>query len=166
MDEEAEWGIAAHWSFKESGSRKKVRSAIDPNKLRWIRALLEQSKHNYSPEEYLNNLKMDFFKNRIFVFTPKGDVIDLPEGAIPVDFAYYIHTYIGDHAVAAKINGQMATLTTPLKSGDMVEILTDKKRAKPSEEWLQKVQTNLAKDKIKQSLKESGNLSKLFKIFK
>ncbi len=166
MDEEAEWGIAAHWSFKEAGSKKKTKIPIDTEKLKWIKTLLEQSKHNYTPEEYLSKLKMDFFKNRIFVFTPKGDVIDLPEGAIPIDFAYYIHTYIGDHAVAAKINGKMATLTTPLKSGDMVEILTDKKRAKPSEEWLQKVQTNLAKDKIKQSLKQSGNLSKLFKIFK
>ena len=110
---------------------------------------------------------MDFFKNRIFVFTPKGDVLDLPEGATPIDFAYYIHTFIGDHAVNAKINGKIAQLTKTLQNGDMVEILTDNKRSAPSREWLDKVQTNLAKDKIKQSLKaKESNLGKIFKIFK
>ncbi len=163
MDEEAEWGIAAHWEFKQSGG-KKVKIPVEAEKLKWIKALMEQGSGEYQPEEYLDKIKMDFFKNRIFVFTPKGDVIDLPEGAIPVDFAYHIHTYIGDHAAGAKINGKMANLTTSLKSGDMVEIIVDKKRAKPSEGWLLAVQTNLAKDKIKQTLKKT-DLSKIFKIF-
>ncbi len=167
MDEEAEWGIAAHWSFKEAGKKNKTKIPIDTKKLKWIKALLEQNKNNIKPEEYINNLKMDFFKNRIFVFTPKGDVLDLPEGSIPIDFAYYIHTWIGDHAISAKINGKIASLTKPLQNGDMVEIITDNKRLSPSREWLNKVHTNLAKDKIKQSLKNSGsNLGKLFKIFK
>ncbi len=164
MEEEAEWGVAAHWAFKGVG-KKKVKIQVDPEKLKWIKMLLEQGNRNYNPEEYLNNLKMDFFKNRIFVFTPKGDVIDLPEGAIVVDFAYHIHTFIGDHATSAKVNGKMAPLTATLKSGDMVEIITDKKRSKPSEDWIDKVQTNLAKDKIKQSLKGT-NLERWLKIFK
>lgn len=163
MDDEAEWGIAAHWAFKETG-KKKQRMPVDPEKLKWIKTLLERDSEQYKPEEYLDKIKMDFFKNRIFVFTPKADVIDLPEGSIPIDFAYHIHTFIGDHCVGAKINGRMATVLTALKNGDMVEILVDKKRAKPSEEWLNKVQTNLARDKIKQSLKKS-NFNKLFQIF-
>jgi len=164
MDDEAEWGIAAHWAFKETGT-KKQKMPVDPEKLKWIKTLLERDNEQYKPEEYLDKIKMDFFKNRIFVFTPKADVIDLPEGSIPIDFAYHIHTYIGDHAGGTKINGKMATLLAELKSGDMVEILVDKKRAKPSEEWLNKVQTNLARDKIKQSLKKSGSFGKFFQIF-
>ena len=163
MDEEAEWGIAAHWTFKETGG-KKVKIPVDQEKLKWIKTLLEQSSQEYKPEEYLDKIKMDFFKHRIFVFTPKADVIDLPEGSIPVDFAYHIHTFIGDHAGGAKINGKIANLTTGLQSGDMVEIIVDKKRARPSDEWLKVCQTNLAKEKIRQSLKKT-DISKLFKIF-
>ena len=163
MDEEAEWGIAAHWEFKEN-TGKKVKIPVDPEKLKWIKALMKQSGEDYNPQEYLEKIKMDFFKNRIFCFTPKGDVLDLPEGATPIDFAYHIHTYIGNHAIGAKINGEIANLTKLLKSGDMVEILIDKKRAKPSQEWLDKVQTNLAREKIRQRLK-STDLSKIFKIF-
>jgi GTP pyrophosphokinase len=164
MEDEAEWGVAAHWSFKNVG-KKKTKIQVDPEKLKWIKMLLDQGNRNYNPEEYLNNLKMDFFKNRIFVFTPKGDVIDLPEGSIVVDFAYHIHTFIGDHATGAKVNGKMVSLTSILKSGDMVEIIIDKKRSKPSENWVEQVQTGLAKDKIKQSLKGT-NLERWLKIFK
>ena len=163
MDEEAEWGIAAHWTFKGTGGRK-IKIPVDQEKLKWIKTLLDQNSKDYKPEEYLDKIKMDFFKNRIFVFTPKADVIDLPEGSIPVDFAYHIHTFIGDHAAGVKINSKIANLTTKLKSGDMVEIVVDKKRAKPSDEWLKVCQTNLAKDKIKQSLKKT-DISKIFKIF-
>ena len=164
MEEEAEWGIAAHWSFKER-SGKKARIPVDSEKLKWIKTLLKQSDDARQPEEYLDKLKMDFFKSRIFVFTPKGDVIDLPEGSTPIDFAYHIHTYIGDHATAAKINGKMETLSAKLKSGDMVELTVDKKRTRPAEEWLQFVQTNLAKEKIKQALKKNEGLSAIFKFF-
>ncbi|OGG90857.1 hypothetical protein A3E04_00020 [Candidatus Kuenenbacteria bacterium RIFCSPHIGHO2_12_FULL_42_14] len=164
MEAEAEWGIAAHWSFKEkSGKRTKV--PIDPEKLKWVKMLLKQGDETRKPEEYLDKLKMDFFKNRIFVFTPRGDVIDLPEGSIPIDFAYHIHTYIGEHATGAKINGKLGTLTTALKSGDMIEIIIDKKRAKPGEEWLQYAQTHLAKEKIKQALKKNDGLSAIFRFF-
>jgi len=151
--------------FQIKKPAKKQKMPVDPEKLKWIKTLLERDNEQYKPEEYLDKIKMDFFKNRIFVFTPKADVIDLPEGSIPIDFAYHIHTYIGDHAGGTKINGKMATLLAELKSGDMVEILVDKKRAKPSEEWLNKVQTNLARDKIKQSLKKSGSFGKFFQIF-
>lgn len=164
MEEEAEWGIAAHWTFKER-SGKKTKIPVDPEKLKWIKLLLKQGEETHAPEEYLDKLKMDFFQTRIFVFTPRGDVLDLPEGSIPIDFAYHIHSYIGEHAVAAKINGKMETLTTPLKSGDMVEIMVDKKRTKPAEEWLSAAQTNLAKDKIRQALKKNEGLSAIFKFF-
>lgn len=164
MDEEAEWGIAAHWSFKETIGGKRTKMRVDPEKLKWIKTLIQESSDKYEAEEYLDKIKIDFFKNRIFVFTPKGDVIDLPEGSIPIDFAYHIHTFIGDHTAGVKINGKMATLTTTLRSGDMVEIIVDKKRAKPSEEWLNLVQTHLAKDKIKQSLKKSDAIG-IFRFF-
>ncbi|HRY63650.1 MAG TPA: RelA/SpoT family protein [Patescibacteria group bacterium] len=164
MEAEAEWGIAAHWSFKErSGRHAKI--PVDPEKLKWIKTLLKQGDEVRKPEEYLDKLKMDFFKSRIFVFTPKGDVIDLPEGSTPIDFAYHIHTYIGDHATAAKINGKLETLSAKLKSGDMVELTVDKKRTRPAEEWLEFVQTNLAKEKIRQALKKNEGLSGIFKFF-
>jgi len=163
MDEEAEWGIAAHWAFKSASNKNATRIPIDPEKLKWIKGLLNQREKIQMPEEYLEKLKIDFFKHRIFVFTPKGDVIDLPENATPVDFAYHIHTYIGSHAIGAKINTKMATLDASLKNGDMIEILIDKKRAKPSEEWLFTTQTHLAKDKIKQALKE--NRIGIFRLF-
>jgi len=164
MNEEAEWGIAAHWSFKEWGS-KKSKLPIDPKKLQWIKTLIERGNKEYEAEEYLDKLKIDFFKNRIFVFTPKGDVIDLPEGATPIDFAYHIHTFVGDHAAGSKINGKMTNLATPLQSGDMVEILVDKKRSKPSEEWLKSVQTHLAKEKIRLSLKRTYGVGRFLNIF-
>ncbi len=165
MEEEAEWGIAAHWSFKESSTGSKTKIPVDKEKLKWIRTLIDEGSHNYHPEEYIDKIKTDFFKNRIFVFTPKGDVIDLPEGAVPIDFAYHIHTFIGNHAAGAKINGHIANLEKELKSGDMVEIIVDKKRTKPSRQWLDIVQTNLARDKIKQSLKQT-DIGRIFKIFR
>lgn len=158
MDEEAEWGIAAHWAFKDEVEGKKTRLKIDPEKLKWIKTLIKESSDKYEAAEYIDKIKMDFFKNRIFVFTPKGDVIDLPEGAIVIDFAYYIHSYIGDHATGAKINGKMEPLAKELKSGDMVEVIVDKRRTKPSEEWIDKVQTHLARDKIRQTLRASENM--------
>ncbi|MFH1891007.1 MAG: RelA/SpoT family protein [Candidatus Kuenenbacteria bacterium] len=165
MDEEAEWGIAAHWAFKSISGSKVTRIPIDPEKLKWIKELLNKKERPQKPEEYLEKLKIDLFKHHIFVFTPKGDVIDLPENATVIDFAYHIHTHIGDHAVGAKINTKMATLTTPIKSGDMIEILVDKKRAKPSNDWLNSVQTHLAKDKIKQALKTEKHFG-MFNLFK
>ncbi len=163
MHEQAEWGIAAHWSYKDKAYKKEA-VQISKEKLKWIKELLEEQKKITTTKRYLNALKLDFFKNRIFVFTPKGDVIDLPEGAIPIDFAYHIHTDVGHKCVGAKINDKMATLQTPLKSGDMVEILVDKNRKGPSEGWLSHVQTHLAKNKIKAYFKKEKKLN-IFKLF-
>jgi len=125
---------------------------------------LDEQEKTTTPKQYLNNLKLDFFKNRIFVFTPKGDVIDLPEGATPIDFAYHIHSDIGDKCSGAKINDKIATLQTPVKSGDVVEILIDKNRKGPSENWLNFVQTHAAKDKIKAALRKNSRLN-IFRFF-
>ena len=100
---------------------------------------------------------MDFFRNRIFVFTPQGDVIDLPEDATPIDFAYHIHTDIGNRCNGAKVNDQLISLDTPLKSGDVVDIIVDKNRKGPSQDWLKTVKTHLAKARIKGSLKNEKN---------
>jgi len=109
----------------------------------------------------LATLNYFIFQNRIFVFTPKGDVIDLPEYSTPIDFAYHIHTDIGNKCSGVLINEEIATLDTPLKSGDVVEILTDKNRRKPNQDWLSFVKTNAAKEKIKQELKKEEEASRL-----
>ena len=125
---------------------------------------MDEKDNGKTPKHYLNSLKLDFFKNRIFVFTPKGDVIDLPEGATPIDFAYHIHSDIGNKCAGAKVNDKIATLQTPLKSGDVVEIIIDKNRKGPSENWLSIAQTHAARDKIKAALRKSSRLN-IFKFF-
>jgi len=146
MDENAEFGIAAHWHYDEKGSLK-------PNKLtRWIEDLTKWQKELIANEKFLENLKIDVFHDRIFVFTPKGDVIDLPAAATPVDFAYYVHTDIGNQCAGALINNHIASLDTPLKSGDVIEILTDKNRKYPNTDWIKSVKTSLARSKIKSIL--------------
>jgi GTP pyrophosphokinase len=148
MHEEAEHGIAAHWATKEGIDLKTQR-----RKFAWVAQLNDWQKGIVNPKEYFEGLKIDFFKNRIFVFTPMGDVIDLPEGATPVDFAYAVHTEIGNRCSGAKINGKIATLSGTLKNGDVVEIIIDKKR-RPSQDWLNFVKTNLAKSRIREELKK------------
>ena len=160
MHDEAEWGIAAHWAYKNISKEIK----ISKEKIKWIKELLLEQKKESSNKEYLDSLKLDFFKNRIFVFTPKGDVIDLPENATPVDFAYHIHSDLGNKCVSAKINEKKASLNTSLQNGDMVEILIDKKRKGPSEEWLSFVQTHLAKDKIKNYIRRQKKIN-IFSFF-
>ncbi|OJI07644.1 hypothetical protein BK004_00980 [bacterium CG10_46_32] len=141
----AEYGIAAHWHYDEKGSIK-----LDKT-LDWVQELSKWQQEIKNSEQYLDLLKIDVFQDRIFVFTPKGDVIDLPEDSTPVDFAYHIHTHIGDKATAARINNQIASLDTPLKSGDMVEIVVEKGRKGPNRDWLKFVKTRAARDKIKAS---------------
>jgi len=152
MHEQAEYGIAAHWNYKEfSRSTKKIgdKGYTPPEKLKWIQELVEWQKEIQDSQQYLKSLTVDVFKNRIFVFTPKGDVIDLPEEATTVDFAYHVHSFIGDHCTGAKINGQIVSLDTVLKNGDVVEIITDKNRKTPAYDWLKFVKTQAAKDKIR-----------------
>ncbi|MFH1315621.1 MAG: RelA/SpoT family protein [Candidatus Uhrbacteria bacterium] len=151
MHELAEYGVAAHWRFKETGSNK-VKT------VEWMEELAKIQKEISDKKDYLDKLeklKIDIFQDRIFVFTPKGDVMDLPEEATPVDFAYAIHTDIGDKAVAAKINEKMVNLDTALKSGDMCEIVVDKNRKGPNADWLKFVKTNQARQKIKNATKKT-----------
>ena len=150
MHDLAEYGIAAHWHYKEIEGK-----GFNKEKMTWLKQLLTIQKKIVNNQEYLSKIKFDIFQNRIFVFTPKGDVIDLPEKATPVDFAYHIHTDIGDKCTGAIVNENMVSLDHELKSGDVVEILINKNRKKPNHDWLNFAKTSHAKEKIKISLKKS-----------
>jgi len=157
MEENAEYGIAAHWYYDEKGSFK-------PNKkTNWIEEITKWQKELSENQKFLEKLKIDVFQDRIFVFTPNGDVIDLPYGATPIDFAYSVHTDIGNQCVGALINNQIATLDKVLKSGDVIEILTNKSRKFPNPDWLKFVKTSLARNKIKSSLSKRTLIDKFLK---
>lgn len=159
MNNEAELGIAAHWYYSEQKGFKayfkKVFAGAPERELKWIEQLREWQKQiQGSSDEYFQSLKIDFFKDRIFVFTPKGDVIDLPEGATPIDFAYHIHSEIGQHCQGAEVDGRLVSLNTTLHNGQVVKIITQK-QAKPSYDWLKFVKTNLAQNRIRQWLNKN-----------
>lgn len=160
MHAEAAYGIAAHFIYKEmgKGTHKSNGELIDKN-LKWIDQLRELHKIVDKPAKFLEHLKMDLFQDRIFIFTPKGDVVDLPAGSSPIDFAYAIHSDIGNHAQSANINHKMAPLNTELKNNDIVEIIVNKK-ANPSSKWLDHTKTTMAKKHINAYLKENSLLSK------
>ncbi len=150
MHEEAEFGItSAHWAYDEKGPRQSKKD------LNWAKELAKMQQEILNNIKDLEEMKVDFFHNHIFVFTPKGDVIDLPEDATPVDFAYHIHTEVGNKCNGAKVNDQMVSLDSFLKSGDVVEIVTDKNRKGPSQDWLKFVKTHAAKNHIKAQLNSS-----------
>lgn len=157
MHEEAELGAAAHWAYEQSKDTKdyyKNRSrTVNKKEMLWVRQLRNWQKHFRDPDEFLHSLKVDFFKDRIFVITPEHDVIDLPVGATPVDFAYRIHSEIGNQCVGAKVNGRFVSLDYQLRSGDVVEIMTQKGK-KPSESWLYFVKTSMARSHIKSALRK------------
>lgn len=157
MDKEAQYGIAAHW-FYEAGGKKNTTKRLDEKRFYWVRQLQEwQEEHKgKTHEETLSALKIDFFKNRIFALTPKGDVVDLPEGSTPIDFAYHVHSDIGDHMSGAKVDGRMAPFSHQLKSGSTVEILTQKNK-KPTSDWLDHAKTSLAKGRIRSYLRKVGS---------
>ncbi|GMQ95446.1 MAG: hypothetical protein BMS9Abin13_560 [Patescibacteria group bacterium] len=146
MHNEAEYGIVSHLSYKDKGVKQ-------TDKLRWIQQLIEWQKSVSETGEFLENLKMDFFEDRIFIFTPEGDVIDLPEQSSPIDFAYAIHSDIGDHAAGAKVNGKFVALGTKLQNGDIVEIQT-KKSNRPVSKWSDYAKTTLAKRRIRSALQK------------
>jgi RelA/SpoT family (p)ppGpp synthetase len=146
MHEEAEYGIAAHWKYKESGSSKS-RNEVD-QKFSWLRKLAEIQNDVSDAKEYVDLVKLDLFSDQVFVFTPKGDVYDLPNDATPLDFAYRVHTEVGHKTVGAKVNGKIVTLDTKLQNGDIIEILTSK-IPNPRLDWINIVVTNAAKSKIK-----------------
>jgi GTP diphosphokinase / guanosine-3',5'-bis(diphosphate) 3'-diphosphatase len=149
----AEYGIAAHWKYKETGgSNTKVTG--DDEKFTWLRQLLEWQSDLKDDREYLESVKDNLFDEDIYVFTPNGDVIALNQGSTPVDFAYRVHTEIGNHCTGGRVNGRMVTLDTVLKNGDIVEIL-NKKNGSPSLDWLNFVKTNGAKNRIRQWFKRS-----------
>lgn len=154
MHEEAEYGIAAHWFYAEKGKK----SVMPDKHTAWLKELAELQKNIQDRKKFLeavDSLKMDFFKNRIFIFTPKGDVIDLPESSTPIDFAYAIHSELGDKCAGARINDAMGQLSSTLRSGDMVEIIVDKNRQGPSPYWLDSVKTARARTKIRESAKKN-----------
>jgi len=161
MHEESENGIAAHWAYHEKKEKNIENKPTFANKkeLEWVSQLKNWQKEFLSPEESLEALKIDFFKDRIFAITPKGEVVDLPAGSTPVDFAYSIHSQIGDTCVGAKINGKIVPLDYQLQSGDMVEILLQKNK-KPSESWIRFVKTDNAKRRIRAALKKDPRLIK------
>jgi GTP pyrophosphokinase len=164
MHEEAELGIAAHWHYDEDGKRATPAAAA---KLQWVKELAERQREITDKRAYLESLeslKIEVFQNRIFVFTPKGDVIDLPEGATPVDFAYAIHTHIGNTCVGARVNDQIVSLDTTLSSGDFCEIIVDKNRKGPNPDWLTFVKTSHARSHIKSLAK--SKLTKWMKDLK
>lgn len=150
MHQEAEFGItSSHWAYDEKGPRPSKKD------LNWAKELAKMQQEILNNIKDLEEMKVDFFRNHIFVFTPKGDVIDLPEDATPVDFAYHIHTEVGNKCNGAKVNDQMVSLDSFLKSGDVVEIVTDKNRKGPSQDWLKFVKTHAAKNHIKAQLNSS-----------
>src|SRR5213596_2482590 len=149
MHHTAEYGIAAHWLFKEG---KRSADELDRH-LAWFRQLIELQQDTHTPEEFLEFLKVDLYQDEIFVFTPRGDVKRLPKGATPLDFAFTVHTEVGQHTHGARVNGRIAPLHRSLKNGDTVEILTSP-QAKPSRDWLAHVQTARARHKIRQWVKQ------------
>ncbi|MDP3988943.1 MAG: RelA/SpoT family protein [bacterium] len=146
MHDEAEYGIAAHLAYNESGKPKS--GGRLSKKLQWVQQLIDWQKNFSESNEFLENLKLDFFQYRVFTFTPKGDVIELPENATPVDFAYAVHSELGMSISGAKVNGKLAALSTKLKNGDIVEIMSNKTH-KPSYKWLDFVKTSYARKKIR-----------------
>ncbi len=143
MNEEANFGIAAHWHYNEKGSH------APKKEIQWAKELAEIQKEVLTKLSDLEEIKVNFLQTRIFVFTPKGDVIDLPEGATPVDFAYHIHTEIGNKCTGALVNDKMVSLDSELKNGDVIEIQIDKNRKGPNEDWINFVKTQTAKAHIR-----------------
>lgn len=171
MHEQASYGIAAHWVYTKKGffdwllmSRKPDHQRIRllKKELNWVKKLHQWQQENAgaNPDEFLSSLKIDFLSDRIFALTPKGDVIDLPEGATAIDFAYEIHTEIGQSAIKAKIDGFIKPMETEIKNGQVVEVITQKGKTKPHPKWLEYAKTENAKSRIRHALKPSTSFAK------
>ena len=156
----AEYGIAAHWAYKEASflGGKKANVTVSEDKLSWLRETLEDD-----PQEFLNTLKTELFEDEVYVFTPKGKIQVLPRGATPIDFAYSIHEEIGNHMTGCKINSKMMPIVTKLKNGDIVEIITSDKSRGPSRDWLKFIKSSTAKTRIQQWFKRTERVENIVK---
>ncbi|GCF93254.1 GTP pyrophosphokinase [Enterococcus florum] len=152
MHQIAEFGVAAHWAYKE-GKTEKTEESNDNRQLDWFREILELQDESYDASEFMESVKGDIFSDKVYVFTPKGDVTELPKGSGPLDFAYSIHTDIGNKTTGAKVNGKMVQLDYKLKNGDIIEIMTSPNSFGPSRDWLKMVKTSKARNKIKRFFK-------------
>ncbi len=150
MHRTAEYGIAAHWKYKEGIDEQ----TNYEEKLNWLRQMLEWQQETNDPQEFMEALKIDLYADEVFVFTPKGEVVNLPKGSTPIDFAYRVHSQVGNKCVGAKINGRIVPIDTKLKTGDQIEILTSQSSAGPSRDWLKIAASNQAKSKIRKFFKE------------
>ncbi|MDD5932499.1 MAG: bifunctional (p)ppGpp synthetase/guanosine-3',5'-bis(diphosphate) 3'-pyrophosphohydrolase [Oscillospiraceae bacterium] len=148
MHEVAEYGVAAHWKYKQNGQGSGTEGRYE-----WVRRLLE-NQEGADAEEYIHSLKIDMFADSVFVFTPNGDVQNLPAGATPIDFAYAIHSAVGNRMVGAKVNNRIVTLDHPLQNGDVVEVLTSKNAKGPGRDWMKIAKSNEARSKIRQWFKK------------
>ena len=156
MHRTAEFGIAAHWAYKEASNKGTKKSVVvTDDKLAWLRETLEWQKNTENPDEFLNTLKTELFEDEVYIFTPKGMIKVLPKGATPIDFAYSIHEQIGHKMVGCKINSKMMPIITPLRNGDIVEILTSEQSKGPSRDWLKFVKSSSAKTRINQWFKRA-----------
>ncbi|WP_135555012.1 RelA/SpoT family protein [Paenibacillus cymbidii] len=151
MHRTSEFGVAAHWAYKEGGGAP---SGGMGEKMNWVSDILELQNETRDASEFMESLKMDFFSDLVFVFTPKGEVIELPAGSVPLDFAFRIHTEVGNRTIGAKVNGRIVPLDHRLKTGDIVEILTSKHSYGPSQDWLKIAQSSHTRSKIKQWFKK------------
>jgi len=152
MNSIAEYGVAAHWQYKEVGKaskRGKTTGTRDAERYTWLKQIMDWQRELSDPREFMSSLRLEMFQEEVYVFTPNGDIKELPEGATPVDFAYAIHSEVGDICAGAKVNGRIVPLHSALKNGDSVEIITDKNRV-PSRDWLKFVKTAKARTRIKQ----------------
>ncbi|HLM84332.1 MAG TPA: RelA/SpoT family protein [Candidatus Bathyarchaeia archaeon] len=163
MHNEAEFGIAAHWIYSSAKTwrdyflRRYSPEEIPEQELFWVRQLREwQTEAKQSDEDFLKSVKIDFFQNHIFAFTPKGDIINLPEGATPIDFAYAVHSEIGAQTTGAKVDGKLVALDYRIHNGQVIEILTSREYKLPNQDWLRIVRTTYAKSRIRQQLRKAG----------
>ncbi len=150
----SEYGIAAHWKYKEAGNKSIGANSNYDKKLSWLRQMITLQDEFSDPREYFEALKIDIFSDEVFVYTPRGDVVNLPKGSNPIDFAYHIHTDIGNHCVGAKVNGKIVPLEYKLQNGDVVSVITNKQNSGPSPDWLNIVASSQTRTKIRQWFKK------------
>ncbi len=163
MHRVAEYGIAAHWAYKEAGKNKKTNVVVNDDKLSWLRETLEWQKEVQDPEEFLNTLKTELFEDEVYVFTPKGDIKVLPKGSTPIDFAYSIHAEVGHRMTGCKINSKMMPIVTNLKNGDIVSVITSDSPKGPSRDWLKFIKSSTAKTRIQQWFKKAEREDNIIK---